>query len=610
LRTAFEVTCQGQSKFLAEWLKNQSVAAGPDQTVRDVVNAVGSVCLAPCFAEQAPEYPKFATLITSANRPQAAQEALRWLRGVTQTKQAAAVLDALELVDGDRLEPNRSRYARYILERLNKKGAGQVLNRSELLQDVQGLEYLAPESYRLEPEWVAVLLAALVSGGEVVLALPGKKLDSTAVDALSNTPISDLVDFKHVERPKDWSVPALRALVEILGLPSGLALDVTRGGGVADQAVQQIQDRIGQKVEEAVRAQQSLQDGLPFWGRGLLGAGEQAEIRSRLERYKAFLESFQPFSTPSKLKNLRYSADEIDAQKPSQATLAEVTVLQGLAADLGPRASYLAQAEVGLPGDLAWVLQEQAAKATILADVANPTKRNQPTFRQQTLQALDRLRSEYVRTYADLHTRARLGRNDDDRKKKLLADDRLARLKRLGTISLLPASQLTELQNRIAGLVSCFALTESELQGAPLCPHCGFKPATEPVSVSASVLLGNLDLQLDQTLASWTTMLLENLEDPTVEAGLKLLPPASRGLIADFLAKRELPANVTPELIQAVQDVLSGLTRVVVNVAELRAALSDGGAPATLADFKQRFDSYVGELTSGKDPKKVRVVIE
>ena len=51
------------------------------------------------FQEQAPEYPSFSVLITGDNRAQAAQDAMRAIAGQSRTKQATAVLDALELLD-------------------------------------------------------------------------------------------------------------------------------------------------------------------------------------------------------------------------------------------------------------------------------------------------------------------------------------------------------------------------------------------------------------------------------------------------------------------------------------------------------------------------------
>jgi len=86
------------------------------------------------------------------------------------------VLDALELLDGERLDPSQSKYAQHIMSVLIQKGHGQVVNRSELIQDNKGVEYFDTERFRLEPEWVIVVLASLVDSGNLVIAIPGKNL--------------------------------------------------------------------------------------------------------------------------------------------------------------------------------------------------------------------------------------------------------------------------------------------------------------------------------------------------------------------------------------------------------------------------------------------------
>ncbi|KYC41451.1 hypothetical protein WA1_22440 [Scytonema hofmannii PCC 7110] len=194
-----------------------------------VVNVVSSSCLAAHFGDRAPEYPTFSLLITRENKIRAAQDALRFLKGTTKTKQAIAVLDGLELLDGDKLDVHRSKYANYILSLLKQKGSGQVLNRAEVIQDISGVEYMAPSQYRLEPEWVVVLAAALVYNGDSALAIPGKKFDANSLDSLVTTSVEELVNFKHIEQPKDWNLPALKALFELLGLAPGMAQLVTQG---------------------------------------------------------------------------------------------------------------------------------------------------------------------------------------------------------------------------------------------------------------------------------------------------------------------------------------------------------------------------------------------
>ena len=118
---AFEVTYHGRAKPLTAWAKGKSIrqrsGIGPHERInfRDLVNAIAGICLETHFQDQAPEYPFFPVLITAANRDQAVRDALRAVAGQNRTRQAAAVLDALELLDGDRLDPDQSKYARHII---------------------------------------------------------------------------------------------------------------------------------------------------------------------------------------------------------------------------------------------------------------------------------------------------------------------------------------------------------------------------------------------------------------------------------------------------------------------------------------------------------------
>lgn len=171
--TAVEVTHEGRAKTLLDVVRGK---LPPSATVRDYVNTAGSALLAAHFQDKSPDYPIFSVVITRQNREQAAQEALRWIAGSVKSKQGAAVLDALELLDGDVLKPRESRYAKHVLELLSQKGQGQVLNRTELVQSEAGVDYWT--RFRLEPEFLVVVAASLVHSGDVVLSLAGKKVDA------------------------------------------------------------------------------------------------------------------------------------------------------------------------------------------------------------------------------------------------------------------------------------------------------------------------------------------------------------------------------------------------------------------------------------------------
>lgn len=99
----------------------------PHETInfRDLVNTIAGVCLAPNFENQAPDYPFFSILITGNNRTQATQDALRAIAGQNRTKQATAVLDALDLLDGEKIDPYKSTYTRFILDVVKQKATGK-----------------------------------------------------------------------------------------------------------------------------------------------------------------------------------------------------------------------------------------------------------------------------------------------------------------------------------------------------------------------------------------------------------------------------------------------------------------------------------------------------
>ena len=412
--------------------------------VRDMVNAVGSGALSPHFLEQAPEYPTFLDYHTAKSRPQAVRDALRWIAGAAKTQQAAKILDALGLLDGDRLDPGQSKYAKYMLAELRKKGSGKVLNRAELIESVQGVEYVAPGKCRLEPDWAVVILAALVYSGDMVVAVPGKKFDATDLAELAATSISDVVSFKHLERPKDWNVPGMKALFELLGLSPGEAQLVTQGHITP---VRELQKRIETRVNQLVEARHALGSGLHFWGETVVDDVEAAKLGQKLDVAKGFLESVRIFTAPGKFKNFSYGSQQVRRHQSGLDALAAARALMDLITRyLGASAGYLATAAAVLPEGHEWAESAKHVKEEVLAEIRNPMNWTDHGFRRKAGQMVGKLKEDYIREYRQRHARARLGPSDDERKKRLLSDERLVRLKTLATVDLMPRGQLADLQ--------------------------------------------------------------------------------------------------------------------------------------------------------------------
>ncbi len=610
---AFQVTYQGRAKPMPEWAKGKAIRdlSGllPHETInfRDLVNTIAGICLAPHFENQAPEYPVFSVLITGSNRAQAAQDALRAIGGQNRTKQATAVLDALELFDGEKIEACKSRYTRFILDVVKAKGHGQVVNRNEIIQDHHGLEYMNPGAYRLEPEWVAVLIAALVYSGDIVLSIPGKEFDATGLQQLAATGMDELIRFKHLKQPRDWNIPVLVAMFELLGMTPGMAQLVTQG---KDETIQDLQQAVGKLVNRIVTTQQTLRKGLSFWEMDIVAGNDLADQASGLDTAKTFLESIQAYTSPGKLKNFRYSREEVKAHEKAIKALDNLDALREFVMDHSPTANWLSKAEDVLPPEHDWVNRMKTTRQAVL-EMLKQTDLTELANQSRNIGAkLQQLKKDYIVVYSGLHTKARLGVNDDKRKTALMADHRLQTLQKLAGIDLMPRQQLTDYQNRLAGLKSCFALTEQNLEATPACTHCKFRPSVETVVAQGSQIIDQMDNDLDAMVGNWTSTLLGNLEDPITQANMDLLKVDDGEPLEAFIKSRELPVPLDSNFVYAVKEVLSGLVKVAVKAQELQNALQIESGPATPAEMKKRFDDFIDQLTKGKDPAKVRIVME
>ena len=605
---AVEITYQGSRKKFVEWLK--VAGSGGTLNIRDAVNAVASKCLSEHFANRAPEYPHFSTLITygqGGNAQQAAQESLRGIAQPNRTKQANAVLDALELLDGEKIDPTKSRYAKFILSQLNAKGQGQVVNRNEIITTLEpGIEFMVPDKYRLEPVWVCVTLGALIYSGHTVLAIPGLKFDATNLTNLATTPVADLQNFKHLERPKEWNIPSLKALFELMDLSPGMAVFVTQG---SIEPVQQLHKAINERVEKLVHAGQQLGNGIPFWGQNLLTAAEGEKISTLLTKAKEFLESLQAYNTPGKLKNFKYDADEIKGFQTTFARLKEVEQLQAYCVELSQYTQYLSSAESILPENNPWVAESRQKRTELLGEISKPAQRASESFKSDVLKQLKKLKSGYIKIYLELYRKARLSLTQDKGKRDLLQDYRLKQLRRLATVNSLNSVQLTEFDNQVGRLKTGMVLTEKDLETDPKSAD-GFWPSMEDTSISSEARLNGLKGELEKIHKGWTKSLLNDLADPVIQSNFELLKGPQKKLLKDFMTAKELPDEISQEFLTAIQQALSGLAKLPVRLDDLKKALFPDGSPATPAEFKERLNAYVDQILKGRDPAKVRLVIE
>jgi len=611
--SAFKITYQGQSKTLANWLRGENLrqlsGIGNNETLnfRDMINTICAFLMKQYFQDSAPDYPKFRTSIAVQSRPQAVADALRVIAG-GHSRQGALVLEALNLLDGDHISTTNSKYARRVLDAFRSHGAGQVVNHDELVQYDRGVYYFDLNASRLEIEYLVVVLAALVCTGEITLSMLGEKFDATGLDRLASKPIEDLASFQHIEQPKDWNLPGLKALFELLGLPQGYPTMVTQG---KNEPVQELQTQIAKLVERIVYIQSQIQNGLSFFGVDLLDICNFHDAAKELSRVKDFLEYMQNFNTPSKLKQLKKSQEEIESFGNAVSMIDVLGKLRDFVMEEKQTENYLQTALSVLPSDDAWIEKAREVSRSIRERLSNSGSADAIiAVLSPIAKELHSLKRDYIITYMKLHKDARLNAADETKCGKLRNDIRLKALQELSVIELMPRQKLNDLKNRLNELRSCSSLTEMSLQqNNTICPNCQYAPSREHAHGKAADILRSIDNQLDDMLEDWTQIILTNLEDPVTQGHMELLQADDKAAIQQFLETRSLDNPINPALISALKQVFEGLIKIVVSKQDLESALQNGG-PAKVDELKQRFAEHVDSLVRGKDPNKIRIVLE
>jgi hypothetical protein len=628
-----EVTYQGQATPARERLARARSTAG--QGIEDLLKTIASTLLAPHFAECYPDYPAFNRLsqpISEEARANAAADAIRFIAREQRTNLAAAVLDGLKLLgDGEVIRADASPYAKRFLKLFDGKSDGQVVNRGELVVRVAGgIKPIEKDPFfGLEPEWVAVVLVALVYAGEIALTLDAKEtLDAGNVASAAMVSIDRLMGFQHFARPKQVPVRVWEAIFEGLGLqPARVRDEGTRREAVADllSAVAREQGRVA--------AMQAGLQGLKLWNepvftdhftlkgeRGaIVGTDLPAvpltttDLQVGLRGYKAYLEELAKYNTVGKLRNLRFDLGQVTEAREHRKTVERAEGLQRLVAQLQPVTTYLATAQANLPVEHAWSQRAEATRRALLDDVRRIGK-GEAVERAGSLQReLEALKKEYVAIYSAMHREATLGPQADDRRQRLANDPRLKALNALASIDLLSKNKgvLDGWKMVIAGIPACRSFHTGIIEDKPTCPECHFRPSQRsPQAEQAEVTLSRLDVRLGQMLTSWRQALDNGLQSDEAKLSLQNMTASERGPIDAFLAQPDDEAAISPRFVEAATQALRGIHALALSEDDLLAALREGGLPCTAEEFKSRFREFVDKAMRGHDPRNTRITLD
>lgn len=603
------------------------------QNLEELIRLVASHLFAPEFEDRYPDYPKFERLsqpVTEPSRANSAMEAIRRLCG-RGSNLGTGVLEGLGILDGQtNIRPYDSPFASYFLKILNDKPDGQVVNRGEVIEIVAaGLLPVEKDlRFKLEPEWVAVILLALVYNGDIVLSLDGREdLDACTLERVLTRSMPDIVNFRFFKRPRSLPINLWTTIFEGLGLQLGLIRDEN----TRETAIAEMQRLVQACLEKNVLLQDRLQQGAQLWNKSLftdritfeveagtvVGSNSSdyplsiTDLLPALRGYKKFLEEISKFNTVGKLRNLRLNQSEIQEALNDRKLEQRTHQLMDVINQLQPYTTYLAEAQANLPEEHVWSQKAHEVQTHTLDSIRRFSKGTENLDQQMILKELLKLKQEYIEVYSELHHKYVLAASGDDRRQRLYQDKRLVTLTALSEIDLLTQSGDLEVWKRqLSGLIPCREFHGGAISDSPTCPYCHLRPATYQGMANADAMVDKLDERLSELLKNWRKALIANLNSETARNSLQAISPEERKPIEKFLKQTEeeenLPVNFVPSAIQA----LRGIQALTIPVDALLQALKAGGLPCTREELQNRFKQFLDQQMRGHDAGNTRLTLE
>ena len=600
--TCFDVVYEGVKKQPMEIMKS---SYKQDNPFKETIDLMASLAFDSYFTDKYSEFPIFKTTITIKNQADAIRRAFDRFAG-RKEQLGNNMLDSFGLLSGENITIQGSKYANYFAAQLDKLPAGAVLNFNDIYDERYG--QFIDKKYGISYALLPIVFLGLVYTGRAVITLKnGQTLSASNLDGVPKISVLDIYDFKHISKPKDIQLGELMRLCEILGLPTGLVSDPNnRENGLA-QLISKTQD----VVQLAVRAKAKLDGDFTLWGEALIASHIANGYNSSAKRITDMLGNFASrFNTVAKLNNFTYSMDEVETLGEDIAAVKTVMEYDTFKSECSENVNYMTSIEL-LPISTALKDKIETARNAFRKNRDNICTKDGIYGESAAREANDEIavvKSAYIDTYFEEHTKRRLSATDSRRKADIINSTAFSNLKQLARLDeILPVSKLSKVENDLAALKVCYELTAEIMKTKHICPKCQFALGGNEPLVKGAV--EEIEDRIDTLITEWATTLQNTIQDPLVLAQKEYLKPDQQKVIDAFVDTKVLPERIDTFFITAVKALLEGFDAVTMDGTVFVDKLIALGAcePDTL---KTKFNEIVDGLSKGKDKSKLRIIIK
>ncbi|WP_078596332.1 DUF6079 family protein [Evansella clarkii] len=601
---AYEVIYRGKEAGVLD--HGLFLPQNPD-TLVDLIDSVSHDLLSQYFEEKYGDYPSFRKIersyLTKGNMHTYVKDALDYLNG-RKKLQGEAILDGLVLLDQTGNPTTRnSGYAKWVVDLLNDKEKGQVLNQNELIEvinTVQGTpDQRVTKKFKMEPELLVVVIGALIQSGEIVVTIGGKTYEAMNFSEFVQLPIEEITYFSHIKKPSGLPILEIQELINIF---EGFKVDFS-DPDLVERGIKQIISKASEETNRTVEMLNNFNTKFQKWDGPLFNAEETEAYKSELNSLNEFLQGIKVYNTRAKMVNLKYGLERIEAEKQHLKTLNKLENLQKRVVEYTKIADYLTKARYIVSPSKDWINEVDIALDNLSVALKNDENCS------NEIAELERLKREYINHYLQLHQDSRLNATENRKKASLLQDNRYEAINMLATkIELFKSSNVfDQWREKIKSLKDCYYLTAEGLEHQPECTNCHFNPREELNRDKIS--LEDLEEELEIILTRWTETLLTNFNDPEVKESIELLDDRQKLLIISFIDQKQFNLPISIELINAINIVLKGIHQERIDIEQLIKVVGDGN-PITVQEAKGNFEKLLRAMVGHNDENRVRITVK
>ncbi len=563
-----------------------------------ILNSVASIVLEGYFESENPSYPKFTQLngeISKENFDKLIKQALlKIAQPQGLNRDGEAILNGLGLWLPGMLDISQSIYARSIKKMMDAKGDGMVLNRDEILTCLwQDSSLWVSKDFGIEAGLEFLVLATLAALGEIEITLSGKTINSTNIEELKMADKSDYFLFSHIRRPKELNLAAIRELfVSLTGKDWSKQLK-------DEQAYIALAKAVDIFATRTAFAENKVAKELTYNGIVLIDSDKALKYKIKLTAFKGFCDKLRNYTSEAKLKNFKYTIDEVKEILKSKEVLLAVETTLKLISEFSQEISYLVQAKQYIPDT-----PLRTAIGNAIEMLGENLSSNNEAKLGKYKTDLRQLRSDYADWYLGQYLKNRISEIDEVQKKKILQSEQKTLCDILKNSVFLSGTTYAVWLAKIQKLaVADSAVNKETILSAP---YQGFNPL-EFIDKRLSTVQ-ELRTELENLYENWNSSLHHTLEDPVVKLNLSLIDAADQKLLIGYQSgKVELEVSNAGRIIDLIQVLHKGLEKLEITSESMKSALNK---PLTPDEAIEAFKNYINQICKGKNRDNIRIILK